>query len=86
MLRWILCVCLIALLLALNTSPTQKEFKAYIYNRVDTTHGKPLIQYNSYKLVYFDLFSLNYVREDTEAYTKHTPKNLTSQYGKEQKY
>jgi hypothetical protein len=80
MLRWMVYVALIVVLLALITSPTEKEFKTYVYNRVDTAHCKPLIQYTSYKLAYFRLFSLDYVKECKKARSAgHLPDTVKKQ-------
>lgn len=63
MLKWLGYLCLMALLLALITSPTEKEFRSFVFAQVDTTACKPVIQYNSYKITYFKLFSLSTVNQ-----------------------
>jgi hypothetical protein len=64
MLRWLVYLVIAILLLALITAPTEREFRSYVYAQApDTTLCKPLIQYRSYHLMYFDLFSINTVKE-----------------------
>lgn len=65
MLRWLIYLGLMVLLMAIITTPTEKEWKEYAFSTVDTTSCKPAIRYNSYKIAFFPLFSLTTVRECT---------------------
>lgn len=64
MLRWLVYLVIAILLLALITAPTEREFRSYVYAQTpDTTLYKPFIQYRSYRLMYFDLFSISTAKE-----------------------
>lgn len=62
MLKWLGYISLMLLLMALITSPTEKEWKSYVYATVNK-NCKPVIQYHSYKIAWFPLFSVTSVRD-----------------------
>jgi hypothetical protein len=62
MLRWVVYLCVAIFLLAMITSPTEREFRSFAYNNTDTSYCKPYVHYQPYHVLYFDLFSINTTR------------------------
>jgi hypothetical protein len=63
MLKWIGYILIAALVLAAITSPTEKKFQNFVYNKVDTTNCKPFVQHQAFRFLSVPVFSMNYVRE-----------------------
>lgn len=63
MLRWLAYLCVAVLLIAVITSPTEREFRSFAASTADTSFCKPFVRYRPYRIMYFDLFSINTTRD-----------------------
>ena len=61
--KWIGYILLLAIIVAIFTSPSENKFRDFIYTRMDTTICKPFVSHKSYGVGPVHFFSINTARE-----------------------
>lgn len=91
--KWIGYLLVIAIIIALITSPSEKKFRKFINNEMDTSVCQPSVQHKTYGLFSLHLFSIDVAREckDMRVLSTSHQNNLINKaaipvYGKEVVY
>lgn len=71
--KWIGYLLVIALIIAIITSPSAEKFQKFANNKADSSVCKPLVDYNSYKVV-ISVFGIGHIKKCTGATDLYNPK------------
>ena len=78
MLKWTGYILLLALIIAMITSPSEEKFTKFAYSKADSSACKPFVDYRSYKIMvgFFGIGHIQKCKKTTSIYDPKTGQTL----------